>query len=140
MKTTAKECVALIVFFLGMTVHQGKVIADDYMPLPPFEEMLGWSPLPDRTLVVSFEGIQYRFEILEWEPAPDCAAVSKVAETDELRWVTRAGWFAHEYFTRAEPVAIKRAGDPDWSWILKRTARICIQYDYEKLKCVKWRD
>ncbi len=113
---------------------------DDPMVPPPLEQMLRWAPERDRTLVVTFPGILYRYEILDWKPAPACQTVTEVVGTKELRWITHAGWMAHQYLTKNSPMAFRRPGDGEWHWMSRRTNRECVQYDFEKLRCKKWRD
>ena len=127
-------CATLVM--LALTV---KVSADDPMQVPPFSELLDWGPAPDRTMVVSFPGIAYRYQILAWGTAAGCNAVEAVDKTDELRWLTRSGWFAHEYFTKRRPMAYKIEGTAEWIWMVKKTRRICVEYDYIKLKCKRFK-
>jgi hypothetical protein len=94
---------------------------EDPMVVPPLEQMVRWFPERDRTLVVAFPDISYRYEILDWKPAPSCQAVTEMVSTKELRWITHAGWMAHQYLTRSEPMAFKRPGDGEWHWMSKQT-------------------
>jgi len=113
--------VNLICGMLVILVLTVKVSADDPMQVPPFSELLDWGPAPDRTMVVSFPGIAYRYSILAWGTASGCNAVAEVDKTGELRWLTRSGWFAHEYFTKQKPMAYKIDGTTEWIWLLKKT-------------------
>ena len=89
--------------------------------VPLFEEMLGWEPQPDRTMEVTFPGISFRYSILDWKPAPNCQAVVEMVGTKELRWVTHAGIFAHQYLTKNTPMLFKREGEGQWHWLNMKT-------------------
>lgn len=89
--------------------------------VPPFEEMLDWRPQPDRTMEVVFDGISFRYSILDYQPAPGCQAVVEIIGTKELRWVTHSGLFAHQYLTRNTPMFFKRAGEAEWHWLNMKT-------------------
>ena len=111
----------LICCLLGIA---GLMIAEarDELPVvPPFQEMLDWRPQPDRTMEVVFPGVSFRYSILDYKPAPNCQAVVEVVGTKELRWVTHAGIFAHQYLTRNSPMLFKRAGEAEWHWLNIKT-------------------
>ena len=114
----------MLIFCFAVVVLLPSVRANSNEPamLPPFKKMLSWGPQPDRTMVVSYPGISYRYEILAWGPASGCDAVVEVDETNELRWLTSTGWFAHEYFTKKDPVAYKNDYEVEWTWLLKKTS------------------
>jgi len=131
--------VSLICVILGTLVLTGKGSTSEPLQVPPFNELLDWGPAPDRTMVVSYPGISYRYSILAWGPASGCNAVVEVDKTDELRWLTRSGWFAHEYLTKRTPMAYKIEGTSEWIWMSKKTHRLCVEYDYIKLKCKKFK-
>ena len=96
-------------------------ISNELPELPPFEEMLDWKPKQDRTIEVTFPDISFRYSILDWKPAPECQAVSAMPETEELRWVTHAGMFAHQYLTKNTPTLYKRRGSSEWYWLSLKT-------------------
>ena len=111
----------LICCLLGIA---GLMIAEarsELPKVPPFEEMLDWRPQPDRTMEVVFPGISFRYSILDYKPAPNCQAVVEMVGTKELRWVTNAGIFAHQYLTRNSPMLFKRAGEAEWHWLNIKT-------------------
>ena len=109
-------------FLLLMTfVLTAKGLSYELPTVPSFKKMLGWKPKPDRTLEVAFPGVSFRYEILAWQPAPNCQAVSKMRNGRELRWVTHAGWYAHEYLTKNKPVMFKKEGETVWYWLNIKT-------------------
>ena len=111
----------LICCLLGIA---GLMIAEARSELPvvpPWEEMLDWKPQPDRTMEAVFPGIRFRYSILDFKPAPDCQAVVEMVGTKELRWVTNAGFFSHQYLTRNTPMLFKREGEAAWHWLNIKT-------------------
>ena len=93
------------------------------MPVvPPFEQATGWYPLPDRTLLVEFDGIAFRYQILDNKPAPHCQAVVQLprSQNHELRWITQ-GFINHQYLTTGTPSFYKELGNEEWLWGSIRT-------------------
>ena len=88
--------------------------------VPDFEQMLSWSPARDRSMVVTFEGVRFKFEILGWSESQACKTVVE-AEHEELKWLTHVGIFAQEYRTRNKPVAYQLQGDTTWRWLGRKT-------------------
>lgn len=123
MKVLARPLKFLMLFTVLALNPILEVSGNDELHVPPFEQMLDWSPMQDRTMVVLFQDVSYRYEILSWGPSKECSSVVEVDETGELRWLTRTGWFTHEYFTRKEPVAYKMTGSSEWTWVLKKTSK-----------------
>ena len=125
------DCAALIFYLLamlGLTIAEAK--SYELPVVPPFQEMLGWGPNPDRTMEVEFPGVSFRYSILDWKPAPGCQAVKEMVGMEELRWVTHAGFFSHQYLTRSYPMAFKREGESEWHWMNTKTYK-------EKEPCLK---
>ena len=106
-------------FFVGVA-WLAVIEAGELPEVPGFEKIIAWEPERDRSMVVEFEGIRFKYEILDWKEAPQCQTVSQIPQ-GELRWVTHSGFFAHEYFTRDKPVAFQRPGNPEWQWMSKKT-------------------
>ena len=117
----ALNLAAAAVVFILITGTAQAPDYDDLPVVPPFQEMLGWGPNPDRTMEVSFPGISFRFSILDWKPAPGCQAVKEMVGLEELRWVTHAGFFSHQYLTKSYPMAFKREGESEWHWMNTKT-------------------
>ena len=114
--------IGIIVLIFALMIGTAKAISRNVLPVvPPFQEMLSWNPNPDRTMEVSFEGVSFRYSILDWKPSPDCQAVTEMVGMEELRWVTNAGFFSHQYLTRSYPMAFKREGEGEWHWMNVRT-------------------
>ena len=114
--------IGIIVLIFALMIGTAKAISRNVLPVvPPFQEMLSWNPNPDRTMEVSFEGVSFRYSILDWKPSPDCQAVTEMVGMEELRWVTNAGFFSHQYLTRSYPMAFKREGEAEWHWMNVRT-------------------
>ena len=114
--------IGIIVLIFALMIGTAKAISRNGLPVvPPFQEMLSWNPNPDRTMEVSFEGVSFRYSILDWKPSPDCQAVVEMVGRKELRWVTNAGFFSHQYLTRSYPMAFKREGEAEWHWMNVRT-------------------
>jgi len=114
--------IGIIVLIFALMIGTAKAISRNVLPVvPPFQEMLSWNPNPDRTMEVSFEGVSFRYSILDWKPSPDCQAVVEMVGRKELRWVTNAGFFSHQYLTRSYPMAFKREGEAEWHWMNVRT-------------------
>ncbi len=104
--------------------------------VPDLAFVTKWEPKPDRTMQVDFEGISFRYAILDDKPAPLCQMVMPYGH-NELRWVTRGGHMAHQYLTKDEPVLYRFAGDEDWNWLSLNTYKDCLRYNSEKLECQK---
>ena len=114
--------IGIIVLIFALMIGTAKAISRNVLPVvPPFQEMLSWNPNPDRTMEVSFEGVSFRYSILDWKPSPDCQAVVEMVGRKELRWVTNAGFFSHQYLTRSYTMAFKREGEAEWLWMNVRT-------------------
>jgi hypothetical protein len=96
------------------------VMAQEIPKVPDFEKMLKWTPERDRSMVVTFPGVRFKFEILDWRESEACKTVAE-AEHEELKWITHVGSFAHEYRTKNKPVAYQLPGDPTWRWVGKKT-------------------
>jgi len=114
-----KVLVVALLLATGLMVAKGR--SYELPKVPPFTEMLDWKPQPDRTMEVVFPGISFRYSILDYKPAPGCQAVVEIVGTKELRWVTHAGIFAHQYLTKNTPMFFKRAGEAQWHWLNMKT-------------------
>jgi len=114
-----KVLVVALLLATGLMVAKGR--SYELPIVPPFEEMLDWRPQPDRTMEVVFDGISFRYSILDFKPAPDCQAVVEMVGTNELRWVTNSGMFAHQYLTRNTPMLFKKEGEAEWHWLNIKT-------------------
>jgi hypothetical protein len=108
----------------------------EFPNVPPLEMALDWKPMPDRTMQVDFEGVSFRYEILDEKPAPHCSSVLRLPH-NELRWVTRPSNQAHQYLTKGEPLLYRRFGDTEWLWLSLKTYKDCVKYDSDKLECKK---
>jgi hypothetical protein len=115
--------IVAVVLLLVAGLFVARSGSDELPKVPPFEEMLDWRPQPDRTMEVVFPGIRFRYSILDFKPAPSCQAVVEMVGTKELRWVTHAGIFAHQYLTKNTPMLFKRAGEGQWHWLNLKTYR-----------------
>ena len=114
--------IGIIVLIFALTIGTAKAISRNCLPVvQPFQERRSWNPNPERTMEVSFEGVSFRYSILDWKPSPDCQAVVEMVGRKELRWVTNAGFFSHQYLTRSYPMAFKREGEAEWHWMNVRT-------------------
>jgi hypothetical protein len=117
-RKTRKYCIAgcfIAIFVVTMTA-----MAQEVPKVPDFEKMLSWTPERDRSMVVTFPGVRFKFEILGWSESEACKTVVE-AEHEELKWITHVGYFSHEYRTRSEPVAYQLPGDPTWRWVGRKT-------------------
>jgi len=90
--------------------------------VPPFEQALDWHPLPDRTLLVQFDNIAFRYEILDSKPAPDCQSILRLSSryNHQLRWITN-GFINHQYLTKGDPSFYKDIKHEDWLWMSIKT-------------------
>ena len=109
--------VALLIIF---------VFAKDAMTempgVPPFETAIEWYPLPDRTLLVQFDNVAFRYQIIDSKPAPDCQSVLRLSSkyNHQLRWITN-GFINHQYLTKGDPSFYKETKNKDWLWMSIRT-------------------
>ena len=110
--------------FFTFAIFAQKAMTEFPTKMPSLDMVLDWNPMPDRTLQVDFEGIAFRYHILDDKPAPNCQMVVKLPH-NELRWVTRPNQQAHQYLTKAEPFLYKRAGDSEWLWLSLKTYKDC---------------
>jgi len=106
--------------FLMVMVLSITVMAQESPIVPKFENMLAWGPERDRSMVVTFPGIRFKYEILDWSESKNCKTVVR-AKHNELKWITHVGFFSHEYITKDKPVAYQVAGDKLWHWVGKKT-------------------
>jgi len=106
--------------FIAAFVVTMTAIAQETPRVPDFEEMLSWGPARDRSMVVAFPGVRFKFEILGWSESEACRTVVE-AEHEELKWITHVGYFTHEYRTKNKPVAYQLPGDPAWRWVGRKT-------------------
>ena len=102
-----------------LTVKETK--SEELPVVPNYQKILEWGPLPDGTMEVVYQGIRFRYSILDWKPAPRCQAVLEIVGEKRLRWVTHIGMFAHQYLTTSFPMAFKRDGDGEWHWMNLKT-------------------
>ena len=123
--------IAVICFtFLLLT----RVVSTPYPMVPDLAFVLNWEPKPDRTMQVDFEGVSFRYSILDDKPAPLCQMVMP-SHGGELRWVTRSGQQAHQYLTKKDPFLYRREGDTEWRWLSLKTYKDCLRYDSDVKKC-----
>ena len=113
--------VALTIILLATAVLMKDAKSNELPKVPPFSKMLYWKPQPDRTMEVGFPGVAFRYSILDWKPAPRCAAVIELVRTPEIRWVTHAGVHAQQYLTSNSPMLFKKEGESEWHWVNLRT-------------------
>ncbi len=106
--------------FIAAFVVTITAIAQETPRVPDFEKMLSWGPARDRSMVVAFPGVRFKFEILGWSESEACRTVVE-AEHEELKWITHVGYFTHEYRTKNKPVAYQLPGDPTWRWVGRKT-------------------
>ena len=106
-------------FVVAMIISM-TVMAQEIPMVPSFDKMLAWGPARDRSMVVAFDGVKFKYEILDWHESNDCKTVVK-AENNELKWITHVGYFSHEYRTKDKPIAYQFAGDKLWRWVGKKT-------------------
>ena len=90
--------------------------------VPPFEQAIEWYPLPDRTLLVRFENVSFRYQIVDSKPAPDCQAVLRLSSkfNHQLRWITD-GFINHQYLTKGDPSFYKEVKNEEWLWMSIKT-------------------
>ena len=90
--------------------------------VPPFERAIEWNPLPDRTLLVVFDNISFRYQIVDSKPAPDCQSVLRLSSkyNHQLRWITD-GFMNHQYLTKGDPSFYKYTRNRDWLWMSIKT-------------------
>jgi len=90
--------------------------------VPPFEQAIEWHPLPDRTLLVIFDNISFRYQIVDSKPAPDCQSVLRLSSkyNHQLRWVTD-GFINHQYLTKGDPSFYKYTRNSEWLWMSIKT-------------------
>ena len=90
--------------------------------VPPFEQAIEWNPLPDRTLLVVFDNISFRYQIVDSKPAPDCQSVLRLSSkyNHQLRWITD-GFINHQYLTKGDPSFYKYTRNRDWLWMSIKT-------------------
>ena len=86
--------------------------------VPPFEQAIEWYPLPDRTLLVRFEDVAFRYQIVDSKPAPDCQSVLRLSSkfNHQLRWIT-PGFMNYQYLTNSAPSFYKDAKMGEWLWM-----------------------
>jgi len=106
--------------FIAAFVVTMTAMAQEVPKVPDFEKMLSWTPERDRSMVVTFPGVRFKFEILDWSESEACKTVVE-AEHEELKWITHVGYFSHEYRTKRKPIAYQLPGDPTWRWVGRKT-------------------
>ena len=116
LKIIGMVMVAVIFFF---TVQSAK--ADSLNPKPPaFEKALLWEPTPARMVRVTWEGIEFLYEILQSQPVSECKGIS--TRNGEVHFLAHGGGTApFKYITSMNPSAYKLAGDQDFTFMVKKT-------------------
>ena len=88
---------------------------------PGIELILSWEPLPDRTVVINFEGVSFRHNIIEHKPANGCKS-AVVNEDGTITLLTHIGNNAYQYILTVSP-EFYRIGTNNWEWAGERTGQ-----------------
>lgn len=124
-------------------------IAADFN-VPDIASLTEWKLLPDRNLLMIFEGVSYKYEILAPpEPYYSCAEQRNflqgaiLVNAGDIGCIIRhdSGLFVGPpvnrdvltfgYLVPAEPTAVKFWYDMDWRWVYKKTWFECSKSNLE---------
>jgi hypothetical protein len=86
---------------------------------PNIDLMISWEPLSDRTMVLNYEGLSFRHNIIDHKAINHCKEIS-VNKDGTTTLLTHIGNNAYEYILITAP-EFYRIGTDDWEWIGIRT-------------------
>lgn len=122
--TKLRHSLIILLICLGLFVlptssnSNGETMRDliGFHPTPIKEKIIFWEPLPDRTLLVDYGNVKYRYNILDVEQSKKCAEVTYNPE-GTYSFMTHIGGHAVAYLVSEIPEFIRFPEGEDWIWL-----------------------